>query len=310
MRHSDVGKPDDQRAGELAYQGVEEARADVLPSDGVTSLSGAGVADDSNNPEGDSAGTSNELARLAKMIAILKSCDPQDVLQRLHDAPAIATVAIANAVTALKSLDALEVLKRTKEIINDPKLATLVLPSRRRPRRPDVVTYQVRIDLKGTKPPVWRRLELASDLFLNEVHGIIQTAFDWADAHLHHFASGSGYSSYAEDYLCPYEVEEGKVGIPQNEVRLDEVLVDIGDKLFYVYDYGDNWEHIIKLEAILPRDDSTPEAVCTAGRRPSPPEDCGGVRGYEKITAATDSTHPKNFFDVDEVNMMLAYYTE
>ncbi len=58
-------------------------------------------------------------------------------------------------------------------------------PSRRRPRRPDVVTYRVRVDLKGTKPPLWRRLELSSDLFLDEVHQGIQQAFGWTDSHLH-----------------------------------------------------------------------------------------------------------------------------
>ena len=50
-------------------------------------------------------------------------------------------------------------------------------PSRRRPQRADTVTYQVRVDLNGTKPPLWRRLELASDLFLDQVHQIMQVAF-------------------------------------------------------------------------------------------------------------------------------------
>jgi hypothetical protein len=109
-------------------------------------------------------------------------------------------------------------------------------PSRRLLRRSDVVTYRVRIDLKGTKPPVWRRLELASDL--------------------------------------------------------DGVLADVGDKLFYVYDWGDHWQHIIKLEAVLSCDDHALRAVCTRGRRPGPAEDCGGVYAYELIAAATDLDDP------------------
>lgn len=75
-------------------------------------------------------------------------------------------------------------------------------------------------------------------------------------------------------------------------VRLDEVLADVGDRLFYVYDYGDDWQHTIKLEAVLLREDSAPRAVCTVGRRAGPAEDCGGVYGYELISAATDPTHP------------------
>lgn len=259
------------------------------------------------------AGLSSGLARLAVLIAELKSCYPQAVLERFHDAMAtdpVLTAPIAEAVAAMDSHDPLGVWERVRKIVNDAKLAKLILPSRRRPRRPDVVTYRVRIDLRGTKPPLWRRLELASDLFLNQVNKITQRAFDWTDTHLHHFASGSGpYGPDTEAYLCPYQVKEGKVGFPEHEVRLDEVLVDVGDKLFYAYDYGDGWQLVIKLEAILPRDGSARQAVCTAGRRPSPPEDCGGVHGYEEIVAATGSAHPKNLsltpftpFSVKKIN--------
>lgn len=165
-------------------------------------------------------------------------------------------------------------------------------PTRRRPRRHVVVTYRVRIDLKGTRPPLWRRLELASDLFLNDVHDVIQTAFGWTDSHLHRFSAGPEYySPDTEHYLCPFDVDEGESGIPEEQVRLDEVLVDVGDTLFYAYDFGDDWEHVIRLEAVMAREDTAARAVCTAGRRPGPAEDCGGVHGYELIVAATDPTH-------------------
>lgn len=168
-------------------------------------------------------------------------------------------------------------------------------PSRRRPRRDDVVTYQVRVDLIGTKPPLWRRLELASDMFLNELHDVIQTAFGWTDSHLHEFASGKDYYHVmAEHYLCPFQADEGETGVPEQDVRLDEVLAKPGNKLFYLYDFGDDWMHVIKLEAVQPRDDSAPKAVCTDGRRPGPSEDCGGVHGYELISAALDPAHPEH----------------
>jgi Plasmid pRiA4b ORF-3-like protein len=166
-------------------------------------------------------------------------------------------------------------------------------PSRRRPRRSDVVTYRIRIDLKGTKPPLWRLLELSSDLFLDQVHEIIQVAFGWTGSHLHHFGSGPGhYGPETEHYLCPFQVEEGETGVPEEDVRLDEVLVDVGDKLFYDYDFGDDWQHTIKLEAVLPRRGSRRRAVCVAGRRDGPAEDCGGLYAYELISAATDPGNP------------------
>src|ERR1022692_14876 len=203
-------------------------------------------------------------------------------------------------------------------------------PSRRHPGRPGVVTYRVRVDLEETSPPLWRRLELASDLYLDEVHAVIQAAFGWTDSHLHRFGSGPEYYSRdTEYYLCPFEVAEGETGVPEDEVRLDEVLHDAGSRLFYCYDFGDDWQHVIKLEAVLPRGESAPRATCTAGRRTGPAEDCGGVYGYELISAAIDPEHPGHkaavgefgrfygndihptvfdlvLFDIDEVNGAIA----
>ena len=165
--------------------------------------------------------------------------------------------------------------------------------SRRRPRRADVVTYRIRIDLEGTSPPLWRRLELSSDLFLDAVHDVVQVAFGWTNSHLHRFGSGpTFYSHDTEYYLGPGDIHEGEPEIPEQDVRLDEVLVDVGDRLLYTYDFGDDWQHTIALEAVLPRQESAPRAVCTAGERPGPPEDCGGVYGYELIAAAIDPGDP------------------
>lgn len=167
-------------------------------------------------------------------------------------------------------------------------------PSQRRPRRADVVTYRVRTDLKGAKPPCWRRLELASDLMLHELHEILQVTFGWRDEHLHKFAAGptSFYDHDSEHFLNPFDMAQGEDGVPEHEVRLDEVLSEPGDRLFYLYDFGDDWEHLIKLEAVLPRDTAARRAVCTKGRRPEPPEDCGGIWGYELAVAANDPAHP------------------
>ncbi|MFC9693287.1 plasmid pRiA4b ORF-3 family protein [Kribbella sp. NPDC056951] len=204
-------------------------------------------------------------------------------------------------------------------------------PSCRSPRRKTVVTYQVRVELEGTRSPLWRRLELASDLFLDEVHHIIQAAFGWTDSHLHEFAAGpSYYSRKSEHYLCPFQVEEGAAGVPEDEVRLDEVLARRGSKLFYLYDFGDDWMHVIKIEAVLPRDESAPRAICVAGERPGPGEDCGGVWGYEVICDAIDhpdsaaaaaayarmfgddaelDDFPPTPFDLDSINATLAMST-
>jgi hypothetical protein len=166
------------------------------------------------------------------------------------------------------------------------------VPSRRRQRLDDVVTLRVHIALADTNPPLWRQLDLASDLFLDQLHDILQTAFGWTDSHLHQFGCGPKYySDQTEYYLCPFSVEDGEEGIPEEEVRLDEVLVDVGDILFYNYDFGDDWEHVIRLESVASRDEASPRAVCIDGAQPGPAEDSGGVHGYELFAAATDPTH-------------------
>jgi Plasmid pRiA4b ORF-3-like protein len=145
-----------------------------------------------------------------------------------------------------------------------------------------VVTYQVRIVLEGTDPPLWRGVELASDLFLDQVHDIIQVAFGWTDSHLHRFASGPDrLGAGTEHYLCPFDVDEGDIGLAEGHVRLDEVLAEPGDQLFYSYDYGDDWQHVLVLEGVLARAPGSGWAVCTGGERPGPVEDCGGAHIYQ-----------------------------
>lgn len=172
-------------------------------------------------------------------------------------------------------------------------------PSQRGPRREDVVTYQVRVDVRGAKPPLWRRLEVASDLMLDELHEILQAAFGWTDSHLHQFAAGpGGFYDFATERFASDDLDGDAVfdddeeGDPETEVRLDEVLAEPDDRLLYMYDFGDGWEHLIRLEKVLPQVDGAPRAVCTKGRRPGPPEDCGGIGGYELVVLANDPTSP------------------
>ncbi len=66
------------------------------------------------------------------------------------------------------------------------------------------------------------------------------------------------------------------------------MLADPGDKLYYEYDFGDGWEHVIKLETVSAQTAPAPRALCTNGRRDGPAEDCGGVFAYELSAAAAD----------------------
>ncbi len=137
-----------------------------------------------------------------------------------------------------------------------------------RPRRDDVVTYRVRVNLDDVDPPVWRRLELASDTGLATLHEVLQAAMGWTDSHLHRFAVGAPvFSRGALELLAPFDVSEGNPGTAEADVRLDEVMAEVGDRLHYAYDFGDGWEHTLRLEAVLPRSNDVPTARCTAGGR-------------------------------------------
>lgn len=177
-------------------------------------------------------------------------------------------------------------------------------PHLRRPPRDEVVRYRVRVDLDGARPPIWRRLDLRSDLTLDIVHRVLQAAFGWWDYHLHRFSLGGGpWDPESEFFLCPFDVEEGEdEGTPEFEVRLDETLQEPGDVLAYLYDYGDSWELTIRLEQVLPWEEGAPAALCVDGRRAAPPEDCGHLTSAEELAEVLDD--PAHF-DVDEVNVSL-----
>ena len=162
----------------------------------------------------------------------------------------------------------------------------------------------MRLDLDGATPPIWRRLELRSDLTLADMHRIIQASFDWADGHLHRFAlGGSPFDPGAQLFLCPFDVEEGEdEGLPEAEVRLDEAVQEVGDTLRYVYDYGDDWQVRARVEAVRPAPEDAPAAVAVGGRRAAPPEDSGGITDAESLAEVlADPAH----FDLEALQQAL-----
>lgn len=181
---------------------------------------------------------------------------------------------------------------------------TSARPNLRRQPRTDVAVYRFRVDLDHASPPIWRRLEIRSDVKLDVVHQVLQAAFGWADYHLHQFSIGGGpFDRHSELFLCPYDIEEGdESGVAAATVRLDEAVQDPGDVLHYIYDYGDGWELTLRLEAVLPAADDSPTAACVDGRRAAPPEDCGGITDAEDLAQVMDDPA---YFNVEEINQAL-----
>lgn len=139
----------------------------------------------------------------------------------------------------------------------------------------ETAIYQIKVTLKWSKPPIWRRIQVRGDTRLGKLHLILQVAMGWWDEHLHEFDTGSiRYGLPDPDF--PSDLRN------ERNVRLDKVARE-GGTFRYIYDYGDNWVHEIKVEKVLDPEPGARYPRCLTGKRACPPEDCGGVPGYERM---------------------------
>jgi len=136
--------------------------------------------------------------------------------------------------------------------------------------------FRVKVALAGSVPSIWRRLDLASDLALAEVHLVLQAAFEWYDGHLHQFLTDTP----DPERFIDARMTAAPDTTPENDVRLDEVLAGPGERLLYEYDFGDSWAHLLIVESEHARPLHAPRARVLDARRAAPPEDCGGISRY------------------------------
>ncbi len=135
------------------------------------------------------------------------------------------------------------------------------------------VVYQIKVTLKGSKPPIWRRMRVTSETTLAQLHRILQRVMGWESYHLYQFVVGG------IEYGDPGMLEEME-GEDARRVTLATLVRGEKDKFFYEYDFGDSWDHELLIEQMLPPEAGKYYPVCLAGKRACPPEDCGGIWGY------------------------------
>jgi hypothetical protein len=133
--------------------------------------------------------------------------------------------------------------------------------------------HRLKVTLRGVKPPIWRRLEVPSHITLERLHRVIQVCFGWQDYHLHVFETAVGR------YGTP-DPDGDADNVNDAYKKLSAVADWPADRFRYTYDFGDNWELDIVVEAVLLAEAGVAYPRCTGGRRSGPPEDSGGPWGY------------------------------
>ena len=133
--------------------------------------------------------------------------------------------------------------------------------------------YRLHVWIRQISPMIWRRLLLRGDSTIADLHYTLQIAFGWSDEHLHQFRiHGQAYGVY----------HDGGINFSTNPglVKLSDFKFRKNERFIYEYDFGDFWEHSVRLEARLPAKGGKSHPYCIGGQRRAPPEDSGGPHEF------------------------------
>jgi hypothetical protein len=141
------------------------------------------------------------------------------------------------------------------------------------PEAPPVAVYQLHVWLREISPMIWRRLLVRSDTTIAALHDVLQIVMGWTDAHLHRFVI------HGKDYGV---AQLGGISFADDptRVRLTHFGFRPRERFLYEYDFGDGWQHVVRVERLLPVEADRVYPVCIGGARACPPEDCGGPGAY------------------------------
>ncbi|CAE6869022.1 hypothetical protein R75461_08464 [Paraburkholderia nemoris] len=135
------------------------------------------------------------------------------------------------------------------------------------------MVYRFHVWIRQISPMIWRRLLVRSDSTIADLHYTLQIAFGWSDAHLNLF------HIHGQDYGVYHDGGTSFSTDPEH-VRLCDFNFRINEHLLYEYDFGDCWQHEVRIEACLALDDKRTYPCCIGGKRRAPPEGCGGAMAF------------------------------
>jgi hypothetical protein len=198
--------------------------------------------------------------------------------------------------TAAELKELREAIESVLRKVSDLRLALIMLDQAiaqsRTPPDPNAV-YQFKITLLGSRPPIWRRIQV-KDCTLDKLHEHIQTAMGWTNSHLNRFKIGE--QEYSDPMLMEEDFEEFGYR-DSTTTRVSDILPGGRKRLrfHYQYDFGDNWEHEVLFEGAVPAEPRAKYPRCVDGARACPPEDCGGIGGYAHfVKAIQDPEHERH----------------
>ncbi len=171
-----------------------------------------------------------------------------------------------------------------------------------------VDVYKLHVWIRQISPMIWRRLLVRSDSTIADLHYTLQIAFDWSDEHLNRFhIHGKDYGVYHDGGISFWDNAD--------QVRLCDFKFRKNERFLYEYDFGDCWQHEVRIEACLALENKRIYPFCSGGKRRSPPEDCGGPLAFmvqrdevplkisdlfEEIRDSLESNHLEDVSDIAE----------
>lgn len=178
--------------------------------------------------------------------------------------------------------------------------------------------YQLKVTLKGSRPTIWRRIQVPENISLYQLHLVLQAVMGWDNYHLYRFRIGGldfGEPEPEKDLLFRQQMKNAKRTTLNKAVTVEKA------KFIYEYDFGDSWEHEILVEKIIAAEPGVHYPVCIKGERACPPEDCGGMWGYvDLLNIINDPSHEQHkerlewlgrkfdpeAFNIDAINKLLS----
>jgi hypothetical protein len=157
--------------------------------------------------------------------------------------------------------------------------------------------YQFRVELLEIEPSIWRRIQVPAEYSFWDLHVAIQDSMGWLDYHLHEYRVKRPHGRKVVEIGIP-DTETDREVLSGWEVPISAYFVQPGVAAAYDYDFGDGWHHKVLLEGILLREPSVKYPVCVAGERACPPEDCGGVPGYERLLETLSKPRTEEYRDM------------